>query len=266
MKAIVQPGPSHLRGFFSLIDAIGLLAILLAILVWAMLPAIPQNPSYHQFADQRQWFGVPHAADTLSNFAFAVVGVVGLVALASRRLLRFSAATDAGMWWIALGLVFTAIGSAWYHLDPTNATLFWDRLPMTLVFAGVLGAAIAQRVGSSAGRAGLALLIPLGIVSVVYWRITGDLSLYLTLQFGGIATLLLLLLFTRKGDDSIPWVWVLAWYGLAKVAEFADQGIWDATRGLIAGHTLKHLLAAAAGAAALWPLIGIRGEASHIQH
>jgi hypothetical protein len=48
------------------------------------------------------------------------------------------------------------------------------------------------------------------------------------------------------------------------VAEFADQGIWDATRGLIAGHTLKHLLAAAAGAAALWPLI--RGGAWRIQH
>jgi hypothetical protein len=98
----------------------------------------------------------------------------------------------------------------------------------------------------------------------VYWKMTGDLSLYLTLQLGGIAGLLLLLLLTRKGDDSVPWVWVVAWYVLAKVAEFADQGIWDATRGLIAGHTLKHLLAAAAGAAALWPLI--RGAAWRIQH
>jgi hypothetical protein len=83
---------------------------------------------------------------------------------------------------------------------------------------------------------------------------TGDLSLYITLQVGGIGVLLLLLLLTRKCEDSIPWVWVVAWYVLAKVAEFADQGIWNATRGLIGGHTLKHLLAAAAGAAALWPL------------
>ena len=264
MKKIVQPTLSYLRRSFSRTDAIGLAVILLAILVWAMLPAIPQNPSYHQFADQRQWFRVPHAADTLSNIAFALVGFVGLVRLASRRLLRFSPATEAGMWCIALGLVCTAMGSAWYHLDPTNATLVWDRLPMTLVFAGVLGAAIAQRASSSAGRAGLALLVPLGIVSVVYWKVTGDLSLYLTLQLGGIAGLLLLLLLTRKGDDSVPWVWVVAWYVLAKVAEFADQGIWDATRGLIAGHTLKHLLAAAAGAAALWPLI--RGAAWRIQH
>jgi hypothetical protein len=50
----------------------------------------------------------------------------------------FAPATDAGLWCIALGLVLTAIGSAWYHRDPNNATLVWDRLP-DAVFAGVLG-------------------------------------------------------------------------------------------------------------------------------
>jgi hypothetical protein len=79
--------------------------------------------------------------------------------------------------------------------------------------------------------------------------VTGDLSLYAALQLGGVGGLLLLMLLTRKGDDSIPWAWVLGWYALAKVAEFADQAIFDATHRLIAGHTLKHLLAAAAGAA-----------------
>ena len=153
-----------------------------------------------------------------------------------------------------LGLVCTAIGSAWYHRDPTDSTLFWDRLPMTLVFEGVLGCAIAQRVGSDVGRLSLALLVPLGIACVVYWRMTGDLSLYLALQLGGIGGLLLLILLARKGDDSIPWERVVAWYALAKVAESTDQAIWDLTDGVIAGHTLKRLLAAAAGAAALWPL------------
>ena len=58
---------------------------------------------------------------------------------------------------------------------------------MTLVFAGVLGTAIAQRVdGHDAGRSSLALLVPLGIASVVYWKVTGDLSLYVALQLGGI--------------------------------------------------------------------------------
>jgi len=235
-------------------DRLCLAAVLLTLVAWALMPAMAQDPSYHRFADQRQWLGVPHAADLLSNFAFALVGVVGMVRLASPRRQRFSPPTEAGLRCIALGLVCTAMGSAWYHRDPTDSTLFWDRLPMTLVFAGVLGAAIAQRVGHKAGRASLALLVALGIASVVYWKMTGDLSPYLTLQYGGIGALSFLLLLTRRGDDPIPWAWVLAWYVLAKAAEIADQAIWDATRGVIAGHMLKHLLAAAAAAAALWPL------------
>lgn len=235
-------------------NRICLAAIALILVVGALMPAIAQDPGYHGFADQRQWLGVPHAADVLSNSAFLLVGVVGMVRLASRRRPRFKPAAEAGMWCIAVGLVCTAIGSAWYHRDPTDSTLFWDRLPMTLVFAGVLGTAIAQRVGNDVGRLSLALLVPLGIASVVYWKMTGNLSLYVALQLGGIGGLLLLILLTRKGDDSVPWVWVVAWYVLAKVAESVDQAIWDVTDGVIAGHTLKHLLAAAAGAAALWPL------------
>ena len=229
-------------------------AITLAVLAWALLPAIPQDPSYHRFADQRQWLGVPNAANVLSNLAFALVGLAGAIRLASRRRPRFPQATEAGLWCVALGLVGTAMGSTWYHLAPSNASLVWDRLPMTLVFAGVLGTAIAQRAGNDIGRLSLALLVPLGIASVAYWKATGDLSLYVALQLGGIVGLLLLMLLTRKGNDSIPWAWVVGWYALAKVAEFADQTIFEVTHHLISGHTLKHLLAAAAGAAALWPL------------
>jgi hypothetical protein len=232
-----------------------LAAVVLTLIVWSLSPAIPQDQSYHQFADQRIWLGVPHAADVLSNLAFALVGAVGVARLVSHRRAHFAAATEAGMWFIALGIIATAIGSAWYHHNPNDATLVWDRLPMTIVFAGVLGTAISQRLGNDIGRWALAVLAPLGIASVVYWTLTGDLSLYLAVQFGGIAALALLLAIARDRDDAIPWLWVVAFYVMAKVAEAADQAIWDATGGLLAGHALKHLLAAAAVAAALWPVL-----------
>jgi len=254
MKITIPAALSRSGRYLTGGGAVYLAAITLAVLAWALLPAIAQNPSYHRFADQRHWLGVPNAADVLSNLAFALVGLAGAIRLAAPRRPRFSPAAEAGLWCIALGLIGTAMGSTWYHLAPSNASLVWDRLPMTLVFAGVLGTAIAQRVGNDAGRLSLALLVPLGIASVAYWKMTGDLSLYAALQLGGVGGLLLLMLLTRKGNDSIPWAWVLGWYALAKVAEFADQTIFEATRHLISGHTLKHLLAAAAGAAALWPL------------
>jgi hypothetical protein len=235
-------------------EQIGVGALLLMFVVSAVLPAIPQDPSYHLFADQRQWLGIPRAMDVLSNAAFVLVGLYGIARLAHRDRARFSAATEAGLGCVALGLVCTGVGSAWYHLDPNDVTLAWDRVPMTLVFTGVLGIAVAERVGQSLARVALAVLFELGVASVVYWRMSGDLSLYVTLQFGGVAALLLLLLLTRRGDDPFPWWWVIAWYGLAKLAEAADHVIWQVTDGFLAGHVLKHLAAALAGAAALSPL------------
>ena len=37
-----------------------------------------------------------------------------------------------------LGFFLTGIGSSYYHWDPNDGTLFWDRLPMTLSFAAIL--------------------------------------------------------------------------------------------------------------------------------
>ncbi len=88
---------------------------------------------------------------------------------------------------------------------------------MTVVFAGVLGAAISQRLGNDIGRWALAVLVPIGIASVVYWALTGDLSLYVALQLGGIVALALLLAIVRDRDDPIPWLWVVVFYVIAKV-------------------------------------------------
>jgi hypothetical protein len=233
-------------------------AIALFFAACILLPRIAQDPQYHGFADQRHWLGVPRAADVLSNVAFALVGLVAVARLASGKRPRFTAATEAGMGCVAVGLIGTAAGSAWYHLEPSNASLFWDRLPMTLVFAGVLGTALAQRVPASAGRFGLPLLAALGAGTVVYWKATGDLTPYVALQLGGILLLLVLLVMTDKRSDPFPWAWVIAWYALAKSLESFDRGVWDATGGIVAGHALKHLAAAAAGAAALWPLLAER--------
>jgi hypothetical protein len=229
-------------------------AIILLVTLALLLPTFVQDPNYHLFADQRTWLGVPRAADVLSNLAFIAVGLFGAVTLLSPRRLPLHTATATSLWCIAAGFGLTGIGSAWYHLQPNDATLVWDRLPMTLVLSGVISAAIAERVGDNVAIVALAVLIVAGVFSVTYWRSSGNLTPYAVLQFGGIAALLALLVLTRAGHDPFAWGWIVGWYCFAKVAELADQNVWQATSGILAGHTIKHLAAAAAGATMFYPL------------
>src|SRR5215469_12845777 len=45
------------------------------------IPRIPQPQSYHNFADQRAWLGIPNFGNLISNFPFAIFGVMGLAFL-----------------------------------------------------------------------------------------------------------------------------------------------------------------------------------------
>lgn len=224
-----------------------------AIVAWIGLPRIAQDPAYHGFADQRVWLGIPRAADVVSSVPIAVVGLLAVLRLVA-GVTGLSAATRASLWCLAVGLLFTGAGSVWYHLAPSDATLAWDRLPMTLAFAGIVGAALAVRVGERVARAVLPALVLLGFVSVMYWRMTGDLSLYAIVQGGSALAVVSLAWLVRNARDPFPWGWVIAFYALAKLAEFGDAAIWQATGGLVAGHAIKHVAAACAGVAALSPL------------
>jgi hypothetical protein len=55
-------------------------AVVIAIIA-LLLPLIPQPMSYHQFADQRAWLGIPNFGDVASNLPFALVGIWGLIFL-----------------------------------------------------------------------------------------------------------------------------------------------------------------------------------------
>jgi hypothetical protein len=105
-------------------------------------------------------------------------------------------------------------------------------------------------------RAGLALLLPLlalGAASVLHWRATerlggGNVLPYAILQ-GASVVMLLLLAWANPSRYSggTDVYWVFAGYVLAKVFEAADHETY-AVGHVLSGHTLKHLVAAVAGA------------------
>src|SRR5271166_1727674 len=95
---------------------------------------IPQTSDYHDFADKRAFFGIENFLDVASNVAFLVVGIWGLFVVTSRKFQASPLARSESWPYIVffLGLALTFLGSSYYHLQPTNFRLMWDRLPMTL--------------------------------------------------------------------------------------------------------------------------------------
>ena len=100
-----------------------------------LLPAVPQDQSYHLFADCRAVAGIPNFWNVVSNIPFIAIGAAGLW--------RFR--DDPATVILFLGFFLTGIGSSYYHWHPNDATLFWDRLPMTLSFAAILSLGVAER-------------------------------------------------------------------------------------------------------------------------
>ncbi|HEY1907426.1 MAG TPA: hypothetical protein VGG91_15370 [Myxococcaceae bacterium] len=235
-------------------------AAVLSAAVLAALPRIPQEPNYHQFADTRTVLGVPNGLNVLSNLAFAVVGLAGIALLVSRgRALR----DPRERWpWLVffIGVSLTALGSAWYHLVPSNASLVWDRLPMAVGFMALLSAIVTERIDA---RVGLWLLVPLvllGLAGVVSWDVSerageGDLRLYAFVQFFPLLAIPLVLALTpRTYGDSWVYLAALGVYALAKLAEVGDAAIYERLGRLVSGHTLKHLIAAGAVAVLVWAM------------
>jgi Ceramidase len=206
-----------------------------------LLPPIAQDQSYHQFADQRTLLGTPNFWNVVSNFPFIAIGAAGL------RQFRRDPATIV----LFVGILLTGFGSSYYHLDPNNRTLFWDRLPMAISFMAILDIAIGERVNARAGAVLLWPLIAVGVFSLLLWRWTGDLRLYGWVQFFPCLALpLLFLLFPPKYTGTSYWLVAAALYALAKLFEFYDSAIYS-LGSFLSGHTLKHLAAAAACAAVL---------------
>ncbi len=223
-------------------------ALTCATLLWLFMPYVTQPGRYHDFADTRAWLGVPNAADVLSNVGFLLVGLLGIARLQTTQR-ALTPAVRIGLYVLFIGMFLTGFASAYYHWEPTDASLVVDRLAMTIVFAGVLGAMVAERISARSGLALLLLMLATGPASVVIWQRTGDLALYAVVQFGGMLAILLLLSLTARRADPFPWWALLAWYAVSKVAEAGDALVWHATREVVAGHALKHIAAALGGLA-----------------
>jgi len=227
--------------------------ILVSLVILFLVPAIPQSEVYHKFADDRPLLGVPNCLDVISNVLFLVVGLLGLRFVSLRSVGKRPLVVYPSERWVWLtffsGITLTAFGSAYYHLNPNDSTLVWDRIPMAISFMALVVAVVAERISVSAATRLLAPLLVLGAGSVIYWRVTqansrGDLRPYILVQFGSLSVLVMLLALFKprytRGSDLIV---SLGIYALAKIFEAADLQIFT-LGGFVSGHTFKHIAAA----------------------
>jgi len=231
---------------------IGLLAVSLVGLLF--MEPIPQDPDYHLFTDTRWFFDIPNFSDVISNVGFLLVGTLGVIAVAGvNRHVIFVESADAWPYLIFfVSVTLVGLGSAYYHWEPSNERLLWDRLPMSVAFMALSSAIAADRIHAKAGNSWLLMvLIALGVLSLLYWNYTeqlgrGDLRLYAFVQFYPVIALPAVLWmfpeYRYLAGRCI--VWIFAWYGLSKVLEHFDAQVFEILGYAISGHSLKHLAAA----------------------
>jgi hypothetical protein len=225
-----------------------------AIVGTLLVPRIPQDESYHLFADTRTIAGIPNFWNVISNIPFALVGIYGLT-----RTPHLARALWPGYIVFCIAVIGVCFGSGYYHYAPSTPALVWDRLPMSLAFMAVFTLILGDRVNPALSRALLGPLLIIGAASVFYWAWTerhdvGDLRPYALVQFLPLVLIALMLWLYPGSRESTTWLWwAFLMYFLAKVAERFDAPVYRVIG--ISGHTAKHFLSAAAVLFALFALL-----------
>ena len=117
---------------------------------------------------------------------------------------------------------------------------------MTVGFMAMLAALLGESVHERLGRWLLLPALLIGFASVLYWHQYDDLRFYRWVQWMPLLVILVLLAFFRS-RYSHQWLMLVALgcYLLAKKSESHDHEIFAFTQGVVGGHAIKHLLAAA---------------------
>lgn len=223
----------------------------LAFLAVQFVEPIPQDVTYHAFAETGSWLGLPNFWNVLTNLALVVAGGLGLHTLQKQQTTPKPVGEAIFFW----GLILTGFGSAYYHYAPDNQTLLWDRLPMTVAFMGLFVALLGHSFGRKITQRYLPLALAVGAASVAYWfygetQGSGDLRYYVVVQFLPMLLIPVILLRWPPATLRVPWLWsMLLLYLAAKFCEYFDVQMAEHLPFLLTGHALKHLFAGAAGLA-----------------
>ena len=170
---------------------------------------IPLPQEYHNFADKRIFLGIPNTMDVISNIAILIPALY---------LLTFKKRTIKSNLLI-IHLILLALASSYYHINPSNQTLFWDILMIATTY----------------------IIVLIMFSNTNYWKYSDDLRLYLIILIG---VLLYLILKYYKNKNLRNYLYIIVIMNiLFRFTEHNDHEIYEFTNDQISGHTLKHIIA-----------------------
>lgn len=218
-------------------------------LLFGFTSPVPQDPAYYLFADGRTMLSIPNFWNVTSNLPFMFIGIWGMYVVWKLG----QALSDFGLRNAYLvfftGVFLTAFGSGYFHLEPRDGTLFWDRMPMTISFAGLFAAVIGEYGSIRMANRLLPVFLLIGVGSVVYWQWTesigaGDLRPYAIVQFLPMLVIPGILVMSKRKNDIGRYIWLMiGFYVIAKLFEQFDEGVYRGVH-IMSGHAIKHLFAA----------------------
>ncbi len=215
------------------------------------LEPLPQSLAYHAFADKRALLGISNFWNVASNLPFLMIGALGFLRVRRNKASHLGSSARQAYLAFFVGVFFTGFGSAYYHWVPDNASLVWDRLPMSVAFMGLFAAIWCERINEKWGRLSLIPLVTVGCTSVFYWfwselQGAGDLRFYAVVQLLPLILIpLILLMFPARFTRGYDFMIAVFLYGAAKLAETFDYAFYDSAI-IFSGHTAKHFVAAVA--------------------
>jgi len=235
---------------------LGLILVAGIVLCFIITEPIAQQNDYHGFSNDHVKFQLENFWNVISNLPFIFLGIGGLIWWS--KLIRFFKKNNLDLTkrWLCLeplffiGILAIGLGSTYYHINPTLSTLFWDRLPMALVFSTLFVIIIRDFVSYELSSKLKTPIIVSSLLSVVYWIVSehfgrGDLRPYVLVQFLPMLCIpYFLWLNNYRKKTKLTW-FAVGFYFLAKLAEYFDYQIFELTS-FIAGHPIKHFLAAVA--------------------
>ena len=207
---------------------------------------IHQSLEYHHFSEQRTILGIPHFGDVITNLFFAIAGV--LVWFKNKNNAEYYNGQKFIFNGFCLSAIALCLGSGYYHWNPNNYGLFWDRMTMLFGFTFIfIDTCIRYYILNHRYIVTKTFVLQfMFFCTLLPWVLFDRLEVYVLAQFFVMSVMPLLAIkdWFEHGEKNKHILLMFLFYTFAKIFESTDDSYLQLI--YISGHSIKHICYAVA--------------------